>query len=128
MWVVCNLRRRAASSASWRSSATPLPTTISLSSQPVVSLTACLLLLKTNLKSNDQEMTKTAITFPIDEPVDAPATVTFWHAFRLWLKLGFIGFGGPAGQISLLHRERVEQRRSTEGRGVGKGVSGRIDI
>src|SRR3546814_5147773 len=82
MWVVCNLRRRAASSASWRGSATPLPTTISLSSQPVVSLTACLLLLKTNLKSNDQEMTKTAITFPIDEPVDAPATVTFWQAFR----------------------------------------------
>src|SRR3546814_9843414 len=56
-------------------------------------------------------MTKTAITFPIDEPVDAPATVTFWQAFRLWLKLGFIGFGGPAGQISLLHRELVEQRR-----------------
>src|SRR3546814_3688089 len=25
--------------------------------------------------------------------------------------LGFIGFGGPAGQISLLHRELVEQRR-----------------
>lgn len=64
-------------------------------------------------------MTKTAITFPIDEPLDAPAivTVTFWQAFRLWLKLGFIGFGGPAGQISLLHRELVEQRRwISEGR------------
>src|SRR3546814_7847677 len=40
-----------------------------------------------------------------------PISVTFWQAFRLWLKLGFIGFGGPAGQISLLHRELVEQRR-----------------
>src|SRR3546814_17566615 len=56
-------------------------------------------------------MTKTAITFPIDEPVDAPATVTFWQAFRLWIKLGLIDFGGPAGQISLLHRDMVEQPR-----------------
>src|SRR3546814_19208946 len=112
MWVVCNLRRRAASSASWRGSATPLPTTISLSSQPVVSLTACLLLLKTNLKSNDQEMTTTPITFPIDEPVNAPATVPFCQAFRLWLMLGFIGLGGPAGQFSLLLRAMAGQRLS----------------
>lgn len=31
-------------------------------------------------------------------------------AFRLWLKLGFISFGGPAGQIALMHREVVERR------------------
>lgn len=33
------------------------------------------------------------------------------EALRFWLKLGFIGFGGPAGQIAIMHRELVEQRR-----------------
>ena len=32
------------------------------------------------------------------------------EAFRFWLKLGFISFGGPAGQIAILHREVVERR------------------
>lgn len=43
--------------------------------------------------------------------LEKPEAVTFGEAVRLWLKLGFIGFGGPAGQISLMHRELVEQRR-----------------
>jgi chromate transporter len=30
---------------------------------------------------------------------------------RFWLKLGFISFGGPAGQISIMHQELVERRR-----------------
>ncbi len=33
------------------------------------------------------------------------------EAFRFWLKLGFISFGGPVGQIALMHRELVETRR-----------------
>ena len=37
--------------------------------------------------------------------------VTFREAFRFWLKLGFISFGGPAGQIAIMHRELVERRR-----------------
>lgn len=37
--------------------------------------------------------------------------VPFGEAFRFWLKLGFISFGGPAGQISIMHRELVERRR-----------------
>lgn len=41
----------------------------------------------------------------------APAPVSFWEAFRFWLKLGFISFGGPAGQIAIMHQELVERRR-----------------
>lgn len=37
--------------------------------------------------------------------------VPFAEALRFWLKLGFISFGGPAGQIAIMHRELVEQRR-----------------
>ena len=41
----------------------------------------------------------------------APPTVSFGQALQFWFKLGFISFGGPAGQIALMHRELVEQRR-----------------
>jgi len=36
---------------------------------------------------------------------------TFAEAFRFWLKLGFISFGGPAGQIAIMHEEVVERRK-----------------
>jgi chromate transporter len=42
---------------------------------------------------------------------DAPAAIDFGEALRFWLKLGFISFGGPAGQIAILHSELVERRR-----------------
>ena len=38
-------------------------------------------------------------------------SVRFGEAFRFWVKLGFINFGGPAGQISIMHRELVEHKR-----------------
>ncbi len=41
----------------------------------------------------------------------APAPVSLATAFLFWLKLGFISFGGPAGQIAILHQELVERRR-----------------
>ncbi len=40
-----------------------------------------------------------------------PAAVSLHAAFLYWLKLGFISFGGPAGQISMMHQELVERRR-----------------
>jgi chromate transporter len=40
-----------------------------------------------------------------------PRHVSFAEAFRFWLKLDFISFGGPAGQIAIMHRELVERRR-----------------
>jgi len=48
---------------------------------------------------------------PSEIPTTPPAPVPFWEAFRYWLKLGFISFGGPAGQISMMHQELVEKRR-----------------
>jgi chromate transporter len=40
-----------------------------------------------------------------------PPPVPFRTATLYWLKLGFISFGGPAGQIALMHQELVERRR-----------------
>ena len=46
-----------------------------------------------------------------DNTQAAPAPVSFLDALKYWLKLGFISFGGPAGQISMMHTELVENRR-----------------
>jgi chromate transporter len=49
---------------------------------------------------------------PVTASRDAPpAAVSLGEAFRYWLKLGFVSFGGPAGQISMMHTELVERRR-----------------
>ena len=45
------------------------------------------------------------------ENLQRPAQPSLWQAFAYWLKLGFISFGGPAGQISMMHQELVEKRR-----------------
>jgi chromate transporter len=46
----------------------------------------------------------------LSEP-GAPAPVSFAQALRWWLRLGFISFGGPAGQIAIMHDELVTRRR-----------------
>ena len=43
--------------------------------------------------------------------MSTPVRPGFSEALRLWLKIGCLGFGGPSGQIALLHRETVEERR-----------------
>ncbi len=48
------------------------------------------------------------------DPADthsAPSSVTLTEAFWYWLKLGFISFGGPAGQIAIMHQDLVERKR-----------------
>lgn len=47
-------------------------------------------------------------TMPEQQP---PSPVSLRQTFGFWLKLGFISFGGPAGQIAILHQELVERRR-----------------
>src|SRR5689334_20411462 len=56
------------------------------------------------------------MTMPIAEP-DARSRapmemrVSFTEALRVWAKIGLLSFGGPAGQIALMHKELVEERR-----------------
>ena len=49
--------------------------------------------------------------------VPAAPAVSFFEALKFWLRLGFISFGGPAGQIAIMHRELVDEKRwISEGR------------
>ncbi len=56
----------------------------------------------------------TSLADPDARPNVAPAPpgpIAWADALRFWLKLGFISFGGPAGQIAVMHSELVERRR-----------------
>ncbi|MER9433937.1 chromate efflux transporter [Mesorhizobium sp. M0618] len=43
--------------------------------------------------------------------VEPPAAPTFAEATKVWARIGLLSFGGPAGQIALMHKELVEDRR-----------------
>src|SRR5437667_10041621 len=45
---------------------------------------------------------------------NAHRAVTFSEALTFWLKLGFISFGGPAGQIAIMHRVLVDEKKWIE--------------
>ncbi|RVT90285.1 chromate efflux transporter [Sphingomonas crocodyli] len=40
-----------------------------------------------------------------------PAPVTWGQAFWVWLRIALLSFGGPAGQIAVMHRILVEEKR-----------------
>jgi chromate transporter len=55
--------------------------------------------------------------------ISDPAIPTFRDALRFWWKLGWISFGGPGGQIAVLHREVVERRRWLDEGAFLRGLS-----
>ncbi|WP_165779725.1 chromate efflux transporter [Mesorhizobium sanjuanii] len=54
---------------------------------------------------------KTGASEKTGETALAPPVPTFSEAVKVWAKIGLLSFGGPAGQIALMHRELVEERR-----------------
>jgi chromate transporter len=43
--------------------------------------------------------------------MNPPPHPTFLQALAVWVKIGLLSFGGPAGQIALMHRELVDRRK-----------------
>ena len=56
-------------------------------------------------------MAAPVLTPPVPSPPVPTTSVSLAEASRFWLHLGLVSFGGPAGQIAMLHRELVDQRR-----------------
>lgn len=53
----------------------------------------------------------TNVNVDVNDVEIKPSTPTLNEAFWYWLKLGFVSFGGPAGQISIMHHDLVEKKR-----------------
>src|SRR3954466_16110711 len=47
----------------------------------------------------------------LNEPAPLTHGVSFGEAFRVWLRVAALSFGGPAGQIAVMHRILVEEKR-----------------
>lgn len=52
-----------------------------------------------------------SIPVTTDKAAVEPSVPTLAEATRVWAKIGLLSFGGPAGQIALMHKELVEERR-----------------
>ena len=61
--------------------------------------------------SEIDEGAKRVVGCPCQPPLPPPPSPSFAEALRFWLKLGFISFGGPTGQIAIMHSELVERKR-----------------
>ena len=56
--------------------------------------------------------TEAAHSISADDPATRPSqAIGLTEALKVWARIGWLSFGGPAGQIALMHRELVEQRR-----------------
>src|SRR5450830_1596765 len=53
----------------------------------------------------------TNVNVDVNDVEIMPSTPTLKQAFWYWLKLGFVSFGGPAGQIAIMHHDLVEKKR-----------------
>lgn len=56
-------------------------------------------------------MSSPQATSTIQAHLQKPTEISFWDALKFWFKLGWISFGGPAGQIALMHEELVIRKR-----------------
>src|SRR5438105_10319760 len=62
-------------------------------------------------QTEEREMTETAIV-TVSSGRDSPSHgVTLREAFRVWLRVAMLSFGGPAGQIAVMHRILVEEKK-----------------
>src|SRR6266576_7148762 len=62
-----------------------------------------------NVRNNGLEMTD----IPAGQKVadqEIGHGITFGEAFRVWLRVAVLSFGGPAGQIAVMHRILVEEK------------------
>jgi chromate transporter len=63
------------------------------------------------LENNTQKAAQVTTPMTNNIATTAPRAVGFMQALKFWLKLGLISFGGPAGQIAIMQRELVDERR-----------------
>ena len=59
----------------------------------------------------DRTQRNTLVAAESSDSLSDAAPISFGEALRLWTRIGWLSFGGPAGQIALMHRELVERRR-----------------
>ena len=59
----------------------------------------------------DRPQRNTFVAAETRDTVSTASPISFGEALRVWTKIGWLSFGGPAGQIALMHRELVERRR-----------------